>query len=58
MRESRDQQASPGCLALTPATIVGAWFGKRVIHRLSDPLSIRFVERGLLLAVVLFLTGA
>ncbi|MGI3224595.1 sulfite exporter TauE/SafE family protein [Streptomyces sp. GTA36] len=43
--------------ALTPATLAGAWAGKRIVQRISDRLFIRFVEAGLVVAGLLFLVG-
>ncbi|MFU8849489.1 TSUP family transporter [Micromonospora sp. SL1-18] len=44
-------------LALTPATLLGAWAGKKVIGRISDRLFVTLVEIGLVAAGVLFLLG-
>ncbi|WP_344648737.1 sulfite exporter TauE/SafE family protein [Cryptosporangium japonicum] len=44
-------------VALTPATLAGAWVGKRTVGRLSDRLFTRLVEAGLVVAGVLFLVG-
>ena len=44
-------------LALTPATLLGAWTGKQLVGRMSDRLFVVLVEVGLLVAGVLFLTG-
>jgi uncharacterized membrane protein YfcA len=44
-------------LALTPATLAGAWTGKKVLGRLSDHVFVLLVEIGLLAAGVLFLIG-
>jgi uncharacterized membrane protein YfcA len=41
--------------ALTPATLLGAWVGKRVVHRLGERTFTLLVEGGLLVAGVLFL---
>jgi uncharacterized membrane protein YfcA len=43
--------------ALTPATLAGAWTGKRIVGRISDALFVRLVEAGLLVSGVLFLVG-
>ena len=43
--------------ALTPATIAGAWTGKRIIGRVSDRVFVLLIEAGLVNAGVLFLTG-
>jgi len=43
--------------ALTPATLLGAWAGKRTVGRLSDRLFTHLVEAGLVAAGVLFLAG-
>lgn len=42
-------------VALTPATLLGAWVGKRIIGRISDRVFVLLVEIGLLAAGVLFL---
>ncbi|MEU0885722.1 sulfite exporter TauE/SafE family protein [Lentzea sp. NPDC005914] len=44
-------------LALTPATLVGTWIGRKVVGRISDRVFVVLVEAGLLLAGVLFLIG-
>ncbi|GHJ42978.1 hypothetical protein Cs7R123_03200 [Catellatospora sp. TT07R-123] len=44
-------------LALTPATLAGAWTGKRLLARVSDRLFVRLVEAGLLISGALFLLG-
>lgn len=44
--------------ALTPATLAGAWTGKKIVGRLSDALFTRLVEIGLIVAGLLFLIGA
>ena len=44
-------------LALTPATLVGAWVGRRMVGRISDRLFVTLVEIGLVAAGVLFLLG-
>lgn len=43
--------------ALTPATILGAWAGKKIVGRFSDRAFILIVEIGLLAAGILFLAG-
>ncbi|MFI6243166.1 sulfite exporter TauE/SafE family protein [Micromonospora sp. NPDC050795] len=43
--------------ALTPATLLGAWAGKKVVGRISDRLFVTLVEAGLVAAGVLFLLG-
>ncbi|MFC4149788.1 sulfite exporter TauE/SafE family protein [Micromonospora mangrovi] len=43
--------------ALTPATLAGAWVGRRIVGRLSDRLFVLLVEAGLIAAAVLFLAG-
>jgi len=45
-------------LALTPATLAGAWTGKHLVGRTSDRLFVLLVEAGLLAAGVLLLAGA
>ena len=45
-------------LALTPATLAGAWTGKRILEHTSDRLFVALVEVGLLAAGVLLLLGA
>jgi uncharacterized membrane protein YfcA len=43
--------------ALTPATVAGAWAGKKVVARISDRVFVILVEAGLIAAGLLFLTG-
>jgi uncharacterized protein len=43
--------------ALTPATLAGAWTGKRIVDRVDDRTFTRLVELGLLTAGILFLLG-
>ena len=43
--------------ALTPATLLGAWTGRKIVGRLSDRLFVLLVELGLLAAGGLFLAG-
>jgi len=43
--------------ALTPATLAGAWAGRKIVARISDRVFVRLVEAGLLAAGLLFLTG-
>lgn len=43
--------------ALTPATLAGAWVGKKIVGRISDRLFVLLVEVGLVLSGVLFLAG-
>ena len=43
--------------ALTPATLLGVWAGKRVVGRISDHVFVLLVELGLLAAGILFLIG-
>lgn len=43
--------------ALTPATVAGAWVGKKVVARISDRVFVILVELGLLGAGALFLLG-
>jgi uncharacterized membrane protein YfcA len=42
---------------LTPATVAGAWTGRRIVGRVSDRLFVILVEAGLVVAGVLLLTG-
>jgi uncharacterized membrane protein YfcA len=42
---------------LTPATLAGAWVGKRILGRVSDRAFVLLVEAGLVVAGVLFLFG-
>jgi uncharacterized membrane protein YfcA len=44
-------------IALTPATLLGAWTGKKIVGRISDHLFVLLVELGLLAAGALFLIG-
>jgi uncharacterized protein len=44
-------------IALTPATLAGAWVGRRIVGRISDRVFVALVEIGLLAAGVLFLVG-
>jgi hypothetical protein len=44
-------------LALTPATLAGAWTGRKVVGRISDRAFVILVELGLLAAGILFLIG-
>ncbi|MFG1675143.1 sulfite exporter TauE/SafE family protein [Micromonospora sp. NPDC049282] len=44
-------------LALTPATLAGAWVGRRTVGRISDRLFVRLVEAGLVAAGLIFLLG-
>jgi uncharacterized membrane protein YfcA len=44
--------------AMTPATLAGAWVGKRIVARISDRAFVLLVEAGLIVAGLLFLTGA
>jgi len=43
--------------ALTPATIAGAWVGRKIVGRVSDRIFVLLVEAGLVAAGLLFLTG-
>jgi len=43
--------------AMTPATLAGAWVGKRVVARISDRVFVMLVELGLVTAGLLFVTG-
>jgi uncharacterized membrane protein YfcA len=43
--------------ALTPATVAGAWTGRKILGRVSDRLFVVLVEAGLVAAGLLFLTG-
>jgi uncharacterized membrane protein YfcA len=45
-------------LALTPATLAGAWTGKKIVGRISDRVMVLLVELGLVAAGVLFIVGA
>ncbi|MEW1960056.1 sulfite exporter TauE/SafE family protein [Kineococcus sp. NPDC059986] len=44
-------------LALTPATLAGAWVGKRIVGRLSERVFVLLVEVGLVVAAVLLVVG-
>jgi uncharacterized protein len=44
-------------LALTPATLLGAWAGKKIVGRTTDRVFVILVEAGLVAAGVLFLVG-
>lgn len=44
-------------VALTPATLAGAWVGKKIVGRISDRVFVILVEIGLVVAGVLFLIG-
>lgn len=44
-------------VALTPATLAGAWVGSRIVGQISDRVFVLLVEVGLLAAGVLFLAG-
>ncbi len=44
-------------IALTPATLLGAWTGKQIVGRISDRVFVLLVELGLLGAGALFLIG-
>lgn len=44
-------------VVLTPATLLGAWAGKKIVGRISDRVFVLLVEVGLLVAGVLFLIG-
>lgn len=43
--------------ALTPATLLGAWAGRRLVGRLSERAFVALVEAGLVAAGLLFLAG-
>jgi len=43
--------------ALTPATLAGAWVGKKLVGRISDRVFVILVEAGLVGAGLLFLAG-
>jgi len=43
--------------ALTPATLAGAWVGKKLMTRITDRVFVVLVELGLIVAGVLFLIG-
>ncbi len=44
-------------IALTPATLLGAWTGKKIVGRISDQVFVLLVEAGLIVAGLLFLLG-
>ncbi|MFC0505060.1 sulfite exporter TauE/SafE family protein [Micromonospora costi] len=44
-------------LALAPATLAGAWAGRRTVNRISERLFVHIVEAGLVAAGLLFLLG-
>lgn len=41
--------------ALTPATLLGAWVGKKIVDRISDRVFVLLVEIAFLEAGILFL---
>ncbi|WP_406733844.1 sulfite exporter TauE/SafE family protein [Streptomyces sp. NBC_01794] len=43
--------------ALTPATLAGAWAGKKIVKRISEQVFVRLIEAGLILSGMLFLAG-
>ena len=43
--------------ALTPATIAGAWTGKKIVGRVSDRAFVLLIEAALVIAGLLFVTG-
>lgn len=43
--------------ALTPATLAGAWAGRKIVGRLSDRVFVLLVEAGLVVAGLLFIAG-
>ncbi|WP_120320493.1 sulfite exporter TauE/SafE family protein [Catellatospora citrea] len=44
-------------VALIPATLAGAWAGKRLVGKISDKVFVHLVEAGLVVAGLLFLAG-
>jgi uncharacterized membrane protein YfcA len=44
-------------LALAPATMLGAWAGRHVVRRISEPAFVVVVEVGLVVSAVLLLVG-
>jgi uncharacterized membrane protein YfcA len=44
-------------IALTPAALLGAWTGKKIVGRISDQVFVLLVEGGLIVAGLLFLLG-
>jgi uncharacterized membrane protein YfcA len=44
-------------IALTPATVLGAWVGKKIVGRIGDRVFVLLVELGLLASGSLFLVG-
>jgi uncharacterized protein len=45
-------------LLLAPATMVGAWVGRHLVHRISERIFVLVVEVGLLVSAALLLVGA
>ena len=43
--------------AMTPATLAGAWAGKKILAKISERVFVILVETGLIAAGLLFLTG-
>ncbi|MFD7160532.1 hypothetical protein ACFV9C_38515 [Kribbella sp. NPDC059898] len=44
-------------VVLTPATLLGAWTGKKIVGHISDRIFVLLVELGLLAAGGLFVAG-
>jgi hypothetical protein len=44
-------------VALTPATLLGAWLGKKIVSHITDRVFVLLVEIGLLGAGAIFLIG-
>jgi uncharacterized membrane protein YfcA len=44
-------------LALAPATMLGAWAGRHVVRRISEPVFVLVVEVGLVVSALLLLVG-
>lgn len=44
-------------VALTPATLAGAWAGKKIVGRISDRVFVLLVAVGLVVAGLLFIAG-
>ncbi|WP_410790431.1 hypothetical protein [Kribbella sp. C-35] len=42
---------------LTPATLLGAWTGKKIVGHIGDRIFVLLIELGLLVAGALFLVG-